>query len=280
MVSLNLNRNFQNCLESGNRFFIFQLETLKDWNQECQAVTFRVKNSTEKQNINKRKLKIITQIMYLKMKDLEILIKLEVAIKSVFCFFILIFFLSCTRYFLEENKETKIRLPSTKIDIAYEFVGWEQDEYRKNAADVLTTLHTSQYFGKIASAVKSSIENRIQIILISEQNSKPFFGEQSEPVSWMIEKKPGKTLITVLNRMLSIRSFFILPYFTQNDTQLTFRHWKGNHLLHEYTYSLKNLLIVGWVSLFARPFDDQAQVESMYSDATKRFISDFHSQNQ
>jgi hypothetical protein len=158
--------------------------------------------------------------------------------------------------------------------ISYELIGWENDDNKKHAAEVLATLHRSNYFHHIVSSVKSQNERRLQIILSSNHFIKPMFGENTEPVSWMVERKPGIFFFTILNRMLSYRSFLVIPFYTKEENEVTFRIWEKNTVMNEYHYSLNRSSFFGWVSIGLYFIDDHDQIDSMYERVTMKFISD------
>ncbi len=182
--------------------------------------------------------------------------------------------LSCSRYYRGDPFEQTSTVHESKFEICYELIGWEHFDYKIHAAEVLSSLHESKFFRRISSSVKSDIENRVQIILITNDYVKPLFGEHSEPVSWMVERKPGTTSLTFINRVLSYRTFLIFPYFMRDDNRITFRLWKGNRVIKDFSYSLNNVRAIGWLPLLARPFDDGEEIDSMYGKASKQFISD------
>ena len=196
--------------------------------------------------------------------------------KKYISFFFFVLICSCSRHYfgdpLEHQRDQRIK----KIEISYELVGWGHDDSKIHASEILKALHKSGEFAEVRSAFHTPLENRIQIILQSSQRIKIFFGEQTEPVSRNFERNPGKTFLTVLNRVFFIRTFFLVPFLLKEETNITFRHWNENRIVKDYSYSLENLTAIGWVPLLLRPFDDHQKMESIYAIATKKFISDFY----
>ncbi|TGL59217.1 hypothetical protein EHQ58_09925 [Leptospira ognonensis] len=186
---------------------------------------------------------------------------------------------SCSRHYLGDPLDHKSIQGNKKFAISYELVGWGLEDDKIHASEVLSTLHKSGEFAEVKSAFRYPLENRIQIILQSSQRIKIFFGEQSEPVSRNLERNPTKMIFTFVNRVLLIRTFFIVPFFQKEKTSITFRHWKENRIVKDYTYSLDNYIVIGWVPLLFRPFDDHKEIESIYAKATEKFISDFYGDN-
>ncbi|WP_411821562.1 hypothetical protein [Leptospira sp. 'Mane'] len=184
------------------------------------------------------------------------------------------FFSQCSVYYLEEKKISPQNKGSVEKEISYELVGWETNDNRELASLLLKTLHTSGKFKKISSYIKSDSETKIQIILESSPRFRILFGESSEPVSWMVERKPGSFSLYIVNRVAAMQSFFIIPVFLKNDDTILFRVWKKNRLVGEYIYPAHSLYVFGWISLFLKWSDDRDKLNGYYSDIVHRFIED------
>ena len=161
-----------------------------------------------------------------------------------------------------------------KKEISYELIGWEGEDHREHTAAILRSLHESKEFGKIESYTKSELPFRLQIILQASPHFKPLLGENPEPVSWMVERKPGEFSVFLLNRILAVRTLFIVPLFRKADHTVIFRFWVNNKQTANLIYPLETLEVFGWISFMLSYFDDHETIDKMYYQVGRRFISD------
>lgn len=191
-------------------------------------------------------------------------------------FVILILFaiVSCSHYYIGDSIKEPSQISKLDREISYELVGWEGEDNRYHAALLLKGLNESKGFSKIKSHVRNDDAIRVQIILENSPKFSLLFGEHSEPVSWMVERKPGEFSIYILNRVLSLQTLYIFPIFQKLDHKLLFKVWLKNERIGEYSYSLTTLEVFGWISLAGRWVDDRATIEKMYSIVSKKFIMD------
>ncbi|TGL78152.1 hypothetical protein [Leptospira yasudae] len=164
-----------------------------------------------------------------------------------------------------------------ETEVTYELIGWQDDASKKLASEILRTLHLSNRFKRISLHTKTDSEIKIQIILESSPRLGLLFGEQPQPVSWMVEKKPWPFSLYLLNRILAIQTFFIVPILQKSEDKITFRVWKWNQKIGEYPYSIDSVHSFGWISLGLTFIDDSEEIESAYSLYTKKFLSDSRS---
>ncbi|PKA04664.1 hypothetical protein CH375_09645 [Leptospira ellisii] len=157
-------------------------------------------------------------------------------------------------------------------EIAYELIGWQDDSDKKMASEILKTLHLSGAFSKISVHTKSESDIKIQIILEKSSAFSLLFGEQHRPVSWMIEQEPGNFSLYLLNRILSVQTFLLIPIRQKYEDRILFKVWRKNEKLREYSYPLGKNQYIGWVSLGLIFFDDSGEIPKLYSDFTKDFV--------
>jgi len=186
----------------------------------------------------------------------------------------ILFFNSCSRYYLGENYNFQNIEIEKKIDLSYELIGWDLNDYREDSSEILKTLHLSNKFTGLTSHIESNKKYRLQIIHSSLPKILPLMGEHTQPVSWMPEKKPILLSITLINRMLSFRTLFLIPLVQQNEENICFRLWYENNLESEYNYPIKTISVFGWVALGLRSFDDHFLIKEIYRTITKQWIYD------
>ncbi|TGK32707.1 hypothetical protein EHQ12_12260 [Leptospira gomenensis] len=190
--------------------------------------------------------------------------------RTIACF---LFFQSCS-VFVKTDFPTFAQKGAV-IDerkISYELIGWQEDSDRRNVSEILKTLHISGAFSEISVHTKSKNRIKIQIILEKSSGYSLLFGEQTRPVSWMIEQEPGRFSLYLLNRIFSVQTFLLVPIRQKYEDRILFKVWKKNEKLREYSYPITKTQYIGWVSLGLRFFDDREEIPKLYSDLTKDFI--------
>lgn len=188
-----------------------------------------------------------------------------------------LFFQSCST-FLIGNPPVVSKL-ETNVDkeVTYELIGWKEDSSKKLASEILRTFHLSGRFKKLSVHTKTDSEINIQIILEKAPRFSLFFGEHSQPLSWMLEKEPVKFSLYLLNRIAAYRTFLIFPIIQKSSDHLLFKVWKRDQKLAEYSYSIENVFAIGWIPLLLMPFDDKDEIEFVYASYAKKFLSDSRS---
>ncbi|AYV56292.1 hypothetical protein EFP84_12730 [Leptospira kmetyi] len=178
--------------------------------------------------------------------------------------------------FLTGNVPPSIPKDSFTIDkeVSYELIGWQEDSSKRLASEILRTIHLSNRFKKISIHSKSDTEIKIQIVLEKAPRLGLLFGEQSQPVSWMVEKKPIQFSLYILNRLLAIRTFFVVPILQKSEDKVVFRVWKWNRKIGEYSYSIDSVQALGWASLGLAFIDDREEIRSAYSVYAEKFLFD------
>ncbi|TGK15403.1 hypothetical protein [Leptospira stimsonii] len=188
-----------------------------------------------------------------------------------------LFFQSCST-FLIGNPPVVSKL-ETNVDkeVTYELIGWKEDSSKKLASEILRTFHLSGRFKKLSVHTKTDSEINIQIILEKAPRFSLFFGEHSQPLSWMLEKEPVKFSLYLLNRIAAYRTFLIFPIIQKSSDHVLFKVWKRDQKLAEYSYSIENVFAIGWIPLLLMPFDDKDEIEFVYASYAKKFLSDSRS---
>ncbi|XDD50552.1 hypothetical protein AB3N59_01720 [Leptospira sp. WS92.C1] len=188
-----------------------------------------------------------------------------------------LFFQACSTFLIGDHPNLPSAIPEINKEVTYELIGWKEGVSKKYASEILRTIHLSGTFKKISQHTKYDSEIKIQIILEKAPRLSLLFGEQSQPVTWGLEKEPGKFSLYILNRILTYRTFFIVPILQKSSDRVVFRVWKWNQKVAEYSYTIRNVQAIGWVSLGLLFFDDRDKIEDLYSNYAKQFLSDSQS---
>lgn len=189
--------------------------------------------------------------------------------------YILIFFTLNCASFLKGNRPI-INQNFTQTDkvISYELVGWKGKENKIKATEILKALHKSNRFKEISHFVKSESEWKIQIILEDTPEFAILLNEPVQPVSWMVEKSPLEYSIYLINRIISMSTRLFVPVINVSEDVITFRIWKSNQKIGEYSYKIERWRIFGWISLILIPFDDRKEIKEVYKDYALKFLND------
>ncbi|EQA43688.1 hypothetical protein LEP1GSC050_1723 [Leptospira broomii serovar Hurstbridge str. 5399] len=181
---------------------------------------------------------------------------------------------NCSTFFIGEIPKSHREFTKGKANISYEFIGWENKDRSELASVILQTFHESGIFGNISSYVNSRSEVKIQIISAESPRFSILLGEQKQPVSWAVEKKPGRFLLFLLNRVLAYRTYLIFPIFYENQDYIIYKIWKNNTKIAEFSYSFQTLGILGWLSLGLAWMDDEERMGNIIESITAKFLKD------
>ncbi len=193
---------------------------------------------------------------------------------SILSLLILFFLSNCSTFLIGKRPAINQNIPKVEKDISYELVGWKGKENKIKATEILKTLHRSDKFKSISHFVKSDSDWKIQIILDESPQLALLLDEPVQPVSWMVEKRPSRYALYILNRIVSGATRLVIPIFQITEEIITFRIWKQNQKIAEYTYPVETLRAFGWVSLILLPFDDRKDIRLIYSDYALKFLND------
>jgi hypothetical protein len=188
-----------------------------------------------------------------------------------------LFFQSCSTFLIGDPPVVSKLETNVDTEVTYELIGWKEESSKKLASEILRTFHLSGRFKKLSVHTKTDSEIKIQIILEKAPRFSLFFGEHSQPLSWMLEKEPGKFSLYLLNRIAAYRTFLIFPILQKSSDRVLFKVWKRNQKIAEYSYSVENVLAIGWIPLLLTPFDDRNEMEFVYAGYAKKFLFDSRS---
>lgn len=187
---------------------------------------------------------------------------------------LLFFLLNCSTFLLSDKPKKENTFTNLEISVSYELVGWKGKENKIKATEILKAINRSNQFKNVSHFVKSSLEWKIQIILDESPQLTILLGEPVQPVSWVAEKYPFRYLLYIVNRLLSFATRLTLPILQVSQEILTFRVWKGNQKVAEYSYPINSIRAIGWVSILLSPFDDKKHMRQIYSDYALKFLKD------
>lgn len=187
---------------------------------------------------------------------------------------LLFFFSNCSTFLIGKRPAINQNIPKVEKEISYELVGWKGKENKMKATEILKALHRANKFKTISHFIKSETEWRIQIILDESPQLALLLDEPVQPVSWMVEKRPGRYSLYLLNRILSGMTRLIIPVFQVTEEMVTFRVWKLNEKVGEYSYPIETVRAFGWISLVLFPFDDKKEIKKIYPDYALKFLND------
>ncbi len=190
---------------------------------------------------------------------------------------IILFFQSCSTFLIGDPPVVSKLETNVDKEVTYELIGWKEDSSKKLASEILRTFYLSGRFKKLSVHTKKDSEIKIQIILEKAPRFSLFFGEHSQPLSWMLEKEPGKFSLYLLNRIAAYRTFLIFPIIQKSSDRVLFKVWKRNQKVAEYSYPIENVFAIGWIPLLLMPFDDKDGIEFVYASYAKKFLSDSRS---
>ncbi len=194
---------------------------------------------------------------------------------NVFLFLLLLFSLSnCSTFLIRKRSVVNQSIPKVEKDISYELVGWRGKENKIKATEILRALHLANKFKTISHFIKSETEWKIQIIQGEFPQLALLLDEPVQPVSWMVEKRSGRYSLYILNRIVSGMTRLIIPVFQVTEEMITFRVWKLNRKVGEYSYPVETVRAFGWVSLVLFPFDDRKEIKKVYPDYALKFLND------
>jgi hypothetical protein len=165
-------------------------------------------------------------------------------------------------------------IPRIEKDISYELVGWKGKENKMKATEILKALHRANKFKSNSHYIKSDSEWKIQIILDESPQLALLLNEPVQPVSWMVEKRPARYSLYILNRIVSGATRLVIPIFQVTEEVITFRIWKQNYKVAEYSYPVETVRAFGWISLVLFPFDDKKEIRLIYPDYALKFLND------
>ncbi|WP_205274263.1 hypothetical protein [Leptospira ainazelensis] len=188
-----------------------------------------------------------------------------------------LFFQTCSTFIIGDPPVVSKLETDVDKEVTYELIGWKEDSSKKFASEILRTFYLSGRFKKLSVHTKTDSEIKIQIILEKAPRFSLFFGEHSQPLSWMLEKEPGKFSLYLLNRIAAYRTFLIFPILQKSSDRVLFKVWKRNQKIAEYSYSIENVLAIGWIPLLLMPFDDREDMEFVYAGYAKKFLLDSRS---
>lgn len=189
--------------------------------------------------------------------------------------YLLIFFtLQCASFLKGNRPIVNQNFTQSGRVISYELVGWKGKENKIKATEILKALHKSNRFKEISHFVKSESEWKIQIILEDSPEFAILLNEPVQPVSWMVEKFPLKYSLYLLNRIISMSTRLLIPVLSVSEDVITFRIWKSNQKMEEYSYTIEKWRTFGWISLVLIPFDDRKELREVYKDYALKFLND------
>ena len=171
--------------------------------------------------------------------------------------YLLIFFtLQCASFLKGNRPIVNQNFTQSGRVISYELVGWKGKENKIKATEILKALH------------------KIQIILEDSPEFAILLNEPVQPVSWMVEKFPLKYSLYLLNRIISMSTRLLIPVLSVSEDVITFRIWKSNQKMEEYSYTIEKWRTFGWISLVLIPFDDRKELKEVYKDYALKFLND------
>ncbi|EPG75547.1 hypothetical protein LEP1GSC058_1963 [Leptospira fainei serovar Hurstbridge str. BUT 6] len=182
--------------------------------------------------------------------------------------------INCSTFFIGDLPKSRPEFAKGRKDISYEFIGWENKDRTELASVILRTFHGSGAFRNISSYVNSRSEVKIQIISAESPRFSILLGEQKQPVSWAVDKKPGRFSLFLLNRILSYQTYLIFPIFYENQDYIIYKIWKNNAKIGEFSYSFKTLGILGWLSFGLAWMDDEEKMDAIIENITLKFLKD------
>ncbi|MDF3822130.1 hypothetical protein P3G55_19650 [Leptospira sp. 96542] len=191
-----------------------------------------------------------------------------------FLLFIFPFAVSCSMFFTADIPN--VNPPRYKIEktMGYELIGWEGGNDKQKASILLQAFSKSNVFSTVQFHEGLDTDTNIQIILESSPKFRWFLGETHEPVTWMQENDQGRYLLYIGNRVLSLRSFFVIPDVDRDDDFLVIRIRKPNKLTKEYRYSLESYQMFGWLSLVFMWYDDSKRWDIILTKIVHQFLAE------
>ena len=191
-----------------------------------------------------------------------------------FLFILFFFTVHCSSFLKGNRPAVNQNFSQTDKSISYELVGWNGKKNKINVTEILKVLHKSNRFKEISHFLKSESEWKIQIILEDSPEFAIFLNEPVQPVSWMIEKYPERYGVYLLNRIVSMVTRLLIPVVRISEDKITFRVWKSNQKITEYSYTIETWQAFGWVSLILIPFDDGKEIKEIYKYYALKFLND------
>lgn len=189
--------------------------------------------------------------------------------------FFLVFFSACS-IFYTGIRPTNQTIPNSikELNVSYEIIGWNGSQDRKKIKYILSAIHKSKAFNSFRYNQSVSSDVYLQFILEASPKFQFFMGETNEPVSWMAERDQKRYVVYLINRLFSIRTFFVVPDINRDDDFLVIRVFKKGKLVEVFRYDIESYNIFGWISLLLYPFDDERDSFQIYKSVVYKFLED------
>jgi len=191
-----------------------------------------------------------------------------------YIFILLISLVQCSSFLRNTRPSIKQNFPKVDTSISYELVGWKGKENKIKATEILKALHRTNKFKEISHFIKSDLEWKIQIILDESPQLSILLGEPVQPVSWVVEKRPTRYFLYLLNRLASVTTRLVIPIIQVSEEVVTFRIWKANQKVAEYSYPIESVRAIGWISILLSLFDDKKDIKLIYADYALKFLNE------
>ncbi|WP_108975565.1 hypothetical protein [Leptospira ryugenii] len=180
--------------------------------------------------------------------------------------FLLLSLSSCSTFYVGPRHEpTTAPFPPFKI-LSYELFGWEDEEDRKKAGEILKALVQTKTAQLLKYKSQNTSEWHLQIILESSPKFRMYLGEQREPSSRLLTREPLRFLLYGVNRLLAVSTVLLIPIVNRDDDAIVFRLYQNNHIVREKRVMVESYQIIGWISLFAKWIDDGEKWDSIFND--------------
>ncbi|MCU0823392.1 MAG: hypothetical protein MUF77_01970 [Leptospira sp.] len=181
----------------------------------------------------------------------------------------------CTTFYTGERPEiSKSTVAKSDAVVGYELIGWNGSTDRNKIKHILSAFLSSNRFRQFRHKESIDSDFNIQLILEASPKFQFFMGENHEPVSWMAERDEKRYIFYLINRIFSLRTFFVVPDINRDDDFLRVRVLKKGKIVREYRYDIESYNIFGWLSILAFPFDDRSNQSKIYSQIIYKFLED------
>ncbi|MCZ8344145.1 MAG: hypothetical protein O9301_14015 [Leptospira sp.] len=185
------------------------------------------------------------------------------------------FVTQCTMFYTGERPViSKALITKSEAVVGYELIGWNGSVDRNKAKHILSAFVSANRFRQFRHKESIDSDFNIQLILEASPKFQFFMGENHEPVSWLAERDEKRYVVYLINRLLSLRTFFVVPDINRDDDYLLVRVMKKGKIFREYRYDIESYNFFGWLSLLAFPFDDRPNQSKIYNQIIYKFLED------